>query len=222
MLLLMTMMVMNSVSKVKTSRLRAQKLNQGHVKSCRLCRQQNLSEEIIYFLLFYFIIYKRDSACEQGRQRERERERERGNLKQAAHLVWSLTQGSIPQPWDHDLSPNQESGAQPTEPPRCPYLQRLLTEIKNTTRILRKAPSEVVISLYFCYPMWQWEKLARADCSLLQGRDGIPDLTNETLLRGFPIPGARSPCCESRCISLLMRTGIFQEKTKVVDPRIER
>ena len=32
--------------------------------------------------------------------------------------MWSLTWGSVPQPWDHDLSPNQELGAQPTEPPR--------------------------------------------------------------------------------------------------------
>ena len=28
-------------------------------------------------------------------------------------------QGSIPRPWDHDLSGNQESDTQLTEPPRC-------------------------------------------------------------------------------------------------------
>ena len=39
-----------------------------------------------------------------GRGRRREGERE--NLKQA----WSPMQSSIPRPWDHDLSRNQESG----------------------------------------------------------------------------------------------------------------
>ena len=39
---------------------------------------------------------------------ERERERER-------IPKWGL----IPRPWDHDLNLNQESGAQPTKPPRC-------------------------------------------------------------------------------------------------------
>ena len=48
------------------------------------------------------------------------REGERENLKQAPHSAQSLTQGSIPQPWVHDLSQNQELEAQQTEPPRCP------------------------------------------------------------------------------------------------------
>ena len=49
---------------------------------------------------------------------EGQRERKRENLQQAPHSTWSLMQGSIPQPWDHDLSQNQELDAQPTEPPR--------------------------------------------------------------------------------------------------------
>ena len=43
-----------------------------------------------------------------GRRREREREREGENLKQ------NLTPGSIPGPWDHVLSQNQESDVQLT------------------------------------------------------------------------------------------------------------
>ena len=40
--------------------------------------------------------------------------------------------GSIPQPWDHDLSGNQESETQPNESPRRPYLQINLTkEVKD-------------------------------------------------------------------------------------------
>ena len=49
-----------------------------------------------------------------------ERCRERENLKQAPHSVWSLKLGLIPQPWDHDLSRNQDSETQPTESPRHP------------------------------------------------------------------------------------------------------
>ena len=44
------------------------------------------------------------------------------NLKQVPSSAWSPTRGSIPRPWDRDLSRNQESDAQPTEPPRRPLL----------------------------------------------------------------------------------------------------
>ena len=69
------------------------------------------------FLIFIFLL-KREyvQAGQWGRERERQREREKENLKQAPCSVQSLTQGLIPQPWDH-----QESVAQPTEPLRCPY-----------------------------------------------------------------------------------------------------
>ena len=50
--------------------------------------------------------------------RERERERERENPKQALCSARSPTQGSIPWPWDHDPSQNQDSNGQLTEPPR--------------------------------------------------------------------------------------------------------
>ena len=57
------------------------------------------------------------------REREREREwgrgRERENLRLTLHLAWSVMQGSISWPWDHDLN-WQESDTQLTEPPRCP------------------------------------------------------------------------------------------------------
>ena len=62
-----------------------------------------------------------------GVEREGEREHvsrgegqegERKNRKRAPHSAWSPMRGLIPQPWERDLSPNQESDAQPTEPPR--------------------------------------------------------------------------------------------------------
>ena len=43
-------------------------------------------------------------------------------------MSMSLRQGFIPQPWDHDLSRNQKSDAQPTEPPRHP---RMWTSLGN-------------------------------------------------------------------------------------------
>ena len=57
-------------------------------------------------------------------------EREGENLKQALrcqHRAWHRTQSH--KPWDHDLSRNQESDAQLTEPPRCPC--RVLKYIKT-------------------------------------------------------------------------------------------
>ena len=54
---------------------------------------------------------ERARDCEQGRGAEGEGE----NPKQAPFLVWSPMCVSV-----HDLSRNQESDAQTTEPPRCP------------------------------------------------------------------------------------------------------
>ena len=47
---------------------------------------------------------------------------ERENLKPAPLSVQSLMWCLIPQPWDHDLSWNQELKAQPTEPTKCPSI----------------------------------------------------------------------------------------------------
>ena len=47
-------------------------------------------------------------------------EGKRENLQQASCTVQSPIQGLIPRPWDHDLSRNQESDAQPAKPPRHP------------------------------------------------------------------------------------------------------
>ena len=59
---------------------------------------------------------ERAGMWEPGRGAEIEKARE--NLKQVPRPAQSPTQDSIPQPWDHDLSQNQESDAQLTEPPR--------------------------------------------------------------------------------------------------------
>ena len=66
----------------------------------------------LFFVLFFFFRARVRAGRGRGRRTE--------NLKQAPRLVQSPTQGSISQPRDHDLSRNQESDAQLTEPPRCP------------------------------------------------------------------------------------------------------
>ena len=67
------------------------------------------SSEHTVFCFVLFLERKRGGA-----------KRERKNCKQAPCSAWNPTWGSISGPWDHDLSWNQESDAQPTEPPRGP------------------------------------------------------------------------------------------------------
>ena len=61
--------------------------------------------------LFYFRERERRresvcmGVCGVGSKGQRERERE--NPRQSPHLTWKPTQGSIPRPWNHDLSWNQ-------------------------------------------------------------------------------------------------------------------
>ena len=55
-------------------------------------------------------------------------QRERENPKQAPHSAQSLMWGSISQPRDRDLSQNQDSDAQPTEPPMHSNIVQLFQE----------------------------------------------------------------------------------------------
>ena len=54
--------------------------------------------------------------------------RRRGRGKLPSEWVLSPVLGSIPGPLDYDLSWNQESDAQPTEPPRSPQIWNILKE----------------------------------------------------------------------------------------------
>ena len=62
--------------------------------------------------VFFFFFNLRERECELGTGAEKERE----NLKQTPRSAWSPTWGSIPRPWAHDLSRDQELDAPPTEP----------------------------------------------------------------------------------------------------------
>lgn len=48
------------------------------------------------------------------------------NLKQTPCWAQSWSRAPFQDPWDHDLSPNQESVAQPAVPSRCPKVAALL------------------------------------------------------------------------------------------------
>ena len=67
-----------------------------------------------FFLNNYFI-WEREEERDSGRDRGGGRQ----HLKQTPCWVWSPTWGSIPGPWDHDLSRNQESNTWPTVALRC-------------------------------------------------------------------------------------------------------
>ena len=73
------------------------------------------------FFKILFIYLQRDWV-EEGAEGEGDRE-----FQADPPLSTEPEVGLIPQPWDHDLSKNQESVAQPTEPPRCPHLLQHLT-----------------------------------------------------------------------------------------------
>ena len=79
----------------------------------------SLYTDTLHFFLFLIFIYFRER--ERGSASWGRGEAEGGNLKQTPCWAQSLTWGSISWPWDHNLSRNQESDTQPTEPPRCPW-----------------------------------------------------------------------------------------------------
>ena len=70
---------------------------------------------IRYIILCCFIYLERKHMHQQGKARGRWRE----NLKQAQHTAWCRA-WFHDRLWDHDLSQNQESDAQPIEPPGHP------------------------------------------------------------------------------------------------------
>ena len=73
----------------------------------------------VLFSIYFYFRERKSTSREEG-QREGGREGGRERILSRLHTAWSLMQGSVTQPWDHDLTQNQELNAQPTEPPRCP------------------------------------------------------------------------------------------------------
>ena len=62
--------------------------------------RRRIGGHIWFFKFFRNAIYLLFLERASGRERQRERE----TLKQAPHSARSPTRGSIPRPWDHDLS----------------------------------------------------------------------------------------------------------------------
>ena len=81
----------------------------------------DLWEKFSHFLKFIYFERESKSVCMNWGRAERERGGERENLKQAPCCqCGAQRRAQTHKPQDHDLSQNQESNTQPTEPPRCP------------------------------------------------------------------------------------------------------
>ena len=79
--------------------------------------QWDYSELLVWIdhFLKIFIYLRQRETVQEGGGAERE-----GQVN--SFWAWGPTWGAIAQPWDHDLSWNQESDAQPTETARCPWM----------------------------------------------------------------------------------------------------
>ena len=115
-----------------------------HVLPCVLKLQPH-HQELAHQELFGFAFVFRVCANRDG---------EGGESKQDPHSVQSLKWGSISKPWAHNPSPNQESEAYPTEPPRCPPPppQEFFSNIAW--------PCFGIVGLALWFPIWEnpWHK----------------------------------------------------------------
>ena len=110
-----------------------------HTKLClSLTFSINIYQTSIFVFCFCFFLNLRDreknNMCRHQWGRGRKREGE--NLKQAPCSVQSLTWSSIPHPWDHDLSQNQESSNSTdwaTQVPPAKHIWMLCYLIKNSS-----------------------------------------------------------------------------------------
>ena len=93
-----------------------------------------LMRQVMYFfcdlfllihLFFLFLEREREKARARGRQGRGERK----NLKQVPCPAQSAMQGSIPWPWDHNLSQNKEADTPLTEPPGAPCISYIHVEL---------------------------------------------------------------------------------------------
>ena len=103
------------------------------IVQCRACFGSSLSlcpsPPLMCSLSLSFQNTHTHTHTHRKRERERERERERVSQSQAGSM-----QGSIPSPWDHDLSQNQEWVLQLTEPPRRPETLNYREQIEGFWR----------------------------------------------------------------------------------------
>ena len=75
-----------------------------------------------FSFLFSFSFFSLECVCERERECVWEGRGGEGEwILGTIHTLGGAQHGSIPRPWDHDLSWNQESDAQPTEPSRHPH-----------------------------------------------------------------------------------------------------
>ena len=95
-------------------------------------------------------------------------EGERKNRKRAPHSAWGPMRGLIPQPWEHDLSPNQESDAQLTEPPRWQFILLSLnsSSINGHPQGLAHSQFSIHVSIFDAHPISRMGSKAKSQCSV--------------------------------------------------------
>ena len=139
--------------------------------------QQELHTLVVYLKFkcnWESYIYTHMTLFSQHVSRGRGRRRERERMSSRLNWVQSLMQDLIPPPWDHDLSPNEESAAQPTTPPWHPgivyfHLVNLATlDVASTSSVsvhlgscctpedLANYPTQRLTNSSWCsaYPVW--------------------------------------------------------------------
>ena len=83
---------------------------------------------ITFFLKMYLFFYFRERESKSRGWAGSRRGKGRENPSQTPRWVWSPTWGFILQPWDHNLSPNQESDLHRLSHPGTPHLDYLLKD----------------------------------------------------------------------------------------------
>ena len=90
-----------------------------------------LVEHVQVVLKFIYLFWERQRQHKRGRGKGRERGREKPKQAPCCQLrAWCGARTH--KMWDHDLSWNRESDAQPTEPPRCPNFDLFLNRTIST------------------------------------------------------------------------------------------
>ena len=133
-----------------------------------------------------------EHESELGRGAEEEKE----NLYQSPRSAQSQTQGLIPQPWDHHLGWKEESGTEPTEPPRRPSgIFNQINIFHHSTvsvpveamrfRFLSQNPFPIIHFSYF---------MVNGGAQLQQANNGNSS-HNPNLSVGFKFHGSRDHSC---------------------------
>ena len=131
---------------------------------------QSATQSDLHFLKCLFLLRERERACTHTRLWESCRERERENPKQAPWCrCRALCRARSDEPWDRDLSQNQESDSQLTETPRHPEIPIYFKQVIKNHQTCKEI-CYVVLRFIFLFSLFG------------QGGLNLPGRTSETIL----------------------------------------